>query len=318
MNEKYISHKSIFLDETLEYLGETIGELEAPIMADLTFGGGGHTFAFVKKYSQLKVMAFDQDQEAINKGQKVVDEENLSSRLKLVWSNYKDFPEKFKEISSKDHFNSELKLHGILMDLGVSTHQFLAAERGFSFQHDGPLDMRMDQHNDNLLTAKEIINEYSEKDLADLFYHLGEERFSRRIAKNIYTKRMEKAFETTQELADLIFHSYPKKLRYSKRMHPATKCFMALRIFINDELNILKDMIPRLFGLLSPGGRLAIISFHSLEDRIVKVGFKEIEKNSANSAKILTKKPLSPSSSEVDENPRSRSAKLRVIEKLNS
>jgi len=201
------------------------------------------------------------------------------------------------------------------MDLGVSSHQFDQFERGFSFRADAPLDMRMAYDNDDILTASQILNEYEEEDIANLIFKYGEERLTRRIAAAIVEARQEGNITTTKELENICFHAYPKRERH-KKAHPATRTFQALRIAVNDELGVLESTIEKLFGLLDKGGVLGIISFHSLEDRIAKHKFKEIFQTDKSIAKILTKRPLLPSEGEVGENKRSRSAKLRFIQKL--
>ena len=224
--------------------------------------------------------------------------------------NYEEFP------SWIEANKPELKFHGILMDLGVSSHHFDKFDRGFSFREDAPLDMRMDFQNERLYTAAEVLNTFDEEDIADIIFKYGEERLSRRIAKNIVEARSDKKIETTKELENICFHAYPVSQRH-KKTHPATKTFQALRIFVNRELEVLENTLEKLYDLLLPGGVLAVISFHSLEDRIAKHKFKEIFQINKKTAKILTKKPVYPSESELSENSRSRSAKLRVLQKLN-
>jgi 16S rRNA (cytosine1402-N4)-methyltransferase len=183
-------------------------------------------------------------------------------------------------------------------------------ERGFSFSKNGPLDMRMDAQ--AALTAKDIVNQYSEKELSDIIWSFGEERLSRRIASRIVQERSRKKILTTSELEQVIFHSVPKSYRYG-RIHPATRTFQALRIAVNDELGALKTFLSGVISILKPGGRAVIISFHSLEDRMVKLAFREFEKSDAGS--VLTKKPVTASEAEIEDNPRARSAKLRAFEK---
>ena len=197
------------------------------------------------------------------------------------------------------------KFDGILADLGVSSAQFDIAERGFSFRSEAPLDMRMDQRQP--LDAAQIINTWDEKELADIFYQYGEERLSRRIARQIVSSR---PFKTTTGLAYVVAGCFPKQARHG-RIHPATRVFQALRIAVNRELEVLEKLIENAPNWLNPGGRLAIITFHSLEDRIVKHRLREFE-----GLKVLTKKPIIPQDNEVEQNPRSRSAKLRVAERL--
>ena len=215
--------------------------------------------------------------------------------------------------NQKDH--SDKKLDGIVMDLGVSSHHFDDFERGFSFREDAFLDMRMNQDKGEFYTASEVLNELDEESLANMIFKYGEERYSRRIAKAIVSFRREQRLERTKDLENICFHAYPANLRH-KKIHPATKTFQALRIFVNRELEVLENSLENMFHLLSPGGVLAVISFHSLEDRIVKHKFKEIFQSDKNAAKIITKKPIYPSEQELEENSRSRSAKLRLLQKI--
>jgi 16S rRNA (cytosine1402-N4)-methyltransferase len=200
------------------------------------------------------------------------------------------------------------------MDLGVSSHQFDKMERGFSFRADAPLDMRMNHGDNSKPTAADLLNTLSEKEIADLLFTYGEERLSRRIAAKICELRLTKKIETTSELEDICFHAYPAKDRHQKT-HPATRSFQALRIAVNDELRVLENTIPKLLPYLSEGGVLAIISFHSLEDRIVKHTFKEILEKQDFPVTILTKKPLTATEEELSINSRSRSAKLRILQR---
>jgi 16S rRNA (cytosine1402-N4)-methyltransferase len=298
-------HYSVLYRECLEKLTENFEDTEA-FFADMTFGHGGHSRKIAEKSKKYKLLSIDIDADALAAGQNMIRECNLGDQLTLVKSNFADF----KEYFSNHKLDLPKKLNGILMDLGVSSHHFDCASRGFSFRFEGPLDMRMDC--ENPVTAQSIVNEYSEEELVQIFEDYGEERFSKRIASAILEKRREGPIETTKDLENIIFHSYPRKLRYG-RTHPATRCFQALRIEVNKELTNLEKTIPELLDLLEVGGRLLIISFHSLEDRIVKRMFKNLamKENYLN----LTKKPIIPTDEEINENPRSRSAKLRVIEK---
>ena len=268
---------------------------------DGSLGGGGHTWEILKKGG--KVLGIDVDDEALafvtNERLKNSDYQSGKDII-LEKGNF----EKITEIAKANGFT---QVSGILLDLGVSSHQFDASERGFSFQ-DGPLDMRMGDH--LTVSAKDLVNGLTEKELVSLFERLGEERFAKKIAKVIVEKRYEKPFETTRELADLIKASV---FRSDHDIHPATRIFQALRIAVNDELNVLRVALPDCIELLKPGGRLAVISFHSLEDRIVKHAFQEFESNGLGT--ILTKKPLQATNEEVLHNNRARSAKLRVFEK---
>ena len=306
----YTKHETVLKKECVDYLTEGAPFDQKVLFADLTFGGGGHSKALLDSDISCHVLAFDQDPDAVRNGREIIKDLDDPSRIELVHGNFREFPKFYEERIS----SSGVKLKGILMDLGVSGHHFDKAERGFSFRLDGPLDMRMNANDDNVPLAKEILNEYPKEDLEKIFREYGEERFSSRIADSIVSTRGSKPFLRTKDLEEVIFHCYPKKLRF-KGAHPATRCFQALRIFINRELDVLRETLPKLMPLLSSGGRIAIISFHSLEDRIVKLGFKELAKGDI-PCKILTKKPLLPSEEEIKNNLRSRSAKLRVIEKI--
>jgi 16S rRNA (cytosine1402-N4)-methyltransferase len=222
--------------------------------------------------------------------------------------NFSDFP----DWCEKHQMHG--KFAGILMDLGVSSHQFDKMERGFSFRADAPLDMRMNYTDPGIPSAADLLNSLSETEIADIIYRYGEERLSRRIAAKIVEKRNEKKIETTSELEDICFHAYPARERHG-RIHPATRTFQALRIAVNQELTVLENTLPKLLPFLAPGGVLAVISFHSLEDRIVKHTFKDLMENQGIPATILTKKPITASDKELSENSRSRSAKLRLIQR---
>jgi 16S rRNA (cytosine1402-N4)-methyltransferase len=312
MSEVYGKHYSVLKNECINFLIEkNLGR--SSLFVDLTFGAGGHTIAIAQAHKDSLVLATDQDPDAIKNGQATIEANELKNRIQLLKMNFAGFSEFFREnwLKNNPHFKG---VDGILMDLGVSSHQFDTFSRGFSFREDGPLDMRMDYDNSQKETASDIINNYREEELADIFFHYGEERYARRIARNICTQRKIKPITTTKELENLIFHSYPEKERH-RGTHPATRSFQALRIAVNAELKVLEESLETLFSILSDGGRLCVISFHSLEDRIVKHTFKEIVEKNLNCATILTKKPILPSDQELQENSRSRSAKLRVIEK---
>jgi 16S rRNA (cytosine1402-N4)-methyltransferase len=259
---------------------------------DLTVGGGGHSRLILETAEDVKVTCVDQDEDALKAAK-----ENLSEfgdRVKFIHSNFANY--QFIENS----------FDGILADLGVSSYHLDHPERGFSFRNTANLDMRMNQQQS--LTAGDIINEWDEKELADIFFKYGEERLSRRIARRIIEKR---PFDTTTELANAIAYSVPPKYRHG-RIHPATRVFQALRIAVNDELKVLETLIEKAPNALIPGGRIAIISFHSLEDRPVKHGLRN-----SDSLRVLTKKPIIATEEEIKQNPRSRSAKLRIAEKKN-
>jgi 16S rRNA (cytosine1402-N4)-methyltransferase len=257
---------------------------------DLTVGGGGHSRLILETAEDVKVTAVDQDEDALTAAKANLAE--FGDRVKFIHSNFANY--QFTE----NHY------HGILADLGVSSYHLDNPDRGFSFRNTANLDMRMNQQQS--LTAGDIINEWEEKELADIFFKYGEERLSRRIARRIVEKR---PFNTTTELANAIAYAVPPKYRHG-RIHPATRVFQALRIAVNDELKVLETLIEKAPNALIPEGRIAIISFHSLEDRPVKHGLRN-----SPSLRILTKKPIIATEEEIKQNPRSRSAKLRIAEK---
>jgi 16S rRNA (cytosine1402-N4)-methyltransferase len=303
----YTSHYSVLLNECISYLKESDSDSLKTNILDCTFGGGGHTFALAKEFPGSTVYATDQDPDALENGWKRIKDEGQEN-IQLLQMNFEMFPEWFK----KNH--PDEKLSGVIMDLGVSSHHFDEGDRGFSYRFEARLDMRMAKASSDFISAHEVVNNFDEEELANIIFKYGEERFSRKIAANICDKRKESPIETTTDLENIIFHTYPAKMRHG-RTHPATKTFQALRIFVNRELEVLENTIEKLFELLETNGRIAIISFHSLEDRIVKHKYKEISQKYENTAKIITKKPVLPGEKELSENKRSRSAKLRVLEK---
>jgi len=307
MND-YLSHFSVMLNECLDAFEKASRDSNANLFADLTFGAGGHTFAISDKFADSKVVSTDQDPDALKNGQENIEKLNKKESVELLNMNFVQFPDWCQKNGM------ESKFAAILMDLGVSSHQFDKMERGFSFRADAPLDMRMNYKDSNLKTAADLLNELSEVEIADVLFKYGEERLSRRIASAIVEKRKEKKIETTGELENICFHAYPAKDRHG-RIHPATRSFQALRIAVNSELKVLEDTLPKLLPFLAPGGILAVISFHSLEDRIVKHTFKDLMENHEIPVTILTKKPLVASEKELSENSRSRSAKLRLLQK---
>lgn len=305
-------HESVLKNVIIEYIKELVTDRGQIFGADLTFGGGGHVFSILEAIENVNIIGTDQDPDAFVTGTEKIESSPFKNNIKLFYTNFAEFPSLFAK------YKEEVKVDGldfITIDLGVSSHQFDKAERGFSFRFDGPLDMRMNYKDDDILTAADIVNTYDEEELANVIFKYGEERLSRRIARNIVEKRKEKLFKTTKELEEVIFLAYPKTQRH-KKPHPATRTFQALRIEVNQELKVIEDLIPKLFPLLRKGGIIQIISFHSLEDRIVKWSFKDAAKENEN-LKIHTKRPVLPNQSEILNNPRARSAKLRVIQKIN-
>lgn len=277
---------------------------------DATLGGGGHSDEIVRQGGE--VLGIDADPEAIEfvsgKLAEACPALNFKVKgkfapLRVVWGNFIEIERIAKE-------NKYKGIDGILFDLGVSSHQLETAERGFSFNQVGPLDMRMDPRLS--VSAKELINGLTEGELGELFSKLGEEKFAPPLAGAICRARQTKPIETSDELSEIIVKASPGG-RKTDRIHPATKIFQAIRIAVNDELNSLRETLPKAVGLLNKGGRLVVISFHSLEDRIVKNYFKEEQEKGV--LMIVTKKPIVPSVQEVNQNPRARSAKLRAAEK---
>lgn len=258
---------------------------------DATVGGGGHSLLILDAASDVQVTAVDRDVEAI-----------LAAKAKLA--PYSDRIH-FWQGNFAEYEPMSLQFDGIIADLGVSSAQFDIPERGFSFRHTAALDMRMDQNQS--LSAAEVINHFDEAKLAKIFYEYGEERLSRQIARAIVKKR---PFQTTTELAEAIAHSVPPKYRYA-RIHPATRVFQALRIFVNQELSSLETFLNRAPHWLKPECTIGIISFHSLEDRIVKHSLRD-----SPLLQVLTKKPVTPQQPELNDNPRSRSAKLRLAARI--
>lgn len=308
MDDSYKAHYSVLKNECLDFARKACEGVSNPLLADMTFGAGGHSVALAKLFDNARVFSTDQDPDALANGETVIEAEGLKDKLTLLNMNFEKFPQ---WVASQ---GKDLKFNFILADLGVSSHHFDKFERGFSFREDAPLDMRMN-FNSGDETAADVLNSYSEEDIANIIFKYGEERLSRRIAKGIVEARNSKLIETTKELENICFHAYPSRQRHG-RIHPATRTFQALRIFVNRELEVLENTISKLFDVLAPGGMLAIISFHSLEDRITKHKFKEMFQCDVNAAKIITKKPVYPSEKELEENSRSRSAKMRVIQRL--
>ena len=286
---------------------------------DATFGSGGYSSSIIKEFKVNQLIAIDRDPiSAI-----------FAKELKNKYINFKLVNDKFSNIDKiiKEVNSSDKKYDVIIFDLGVSSNQLDNANRGFSFQKDGPLDMNM---GNSSTKAYEVVNLYEEKKLADIIFKLGEEKFSRRIAKNIVISRKVKLISSTSELAKIVSYSIPFSKVKNIRIHPATRTFQALRIYVNDEINELNTSLKKTINILNKDGLLIIVSFQSLEDRIVKDFFNhhsgkrwrssrhypELVDSGSITFKIITKKPLRPSDSEINFNPRSRSAKLRVAQKI--
>lgn len=307
------NHIPIMLDEVIENLNIK----PDGIYVDLTVGGAGHSTEILKRIKGGKLICVDQDEEALA----VAKERLLKISNNVLF--YKSNFENFKEIL--DYFEID-KVDGVLLDIGVSSYQIDNGQRGFSYMIDAPLDMRMDRSLEK--SAFDVVNYYDSKDLEYIFYNYGEEKWTKRIVEFIVNYRKEKFIETTFELVDIIERAIPKAVR-ANGGHPAKRVFQAIRIEVNRELEVIKKVIPDIVDRLNENGRLCIITFHSLEDRIVKDSFKNLAKgctcpkelyvcvcNNKPKIKILTRKPLIPSKDEMDKNSRSKSSKLRVCSKI--
>lgn len=290
-------HKTVLLNETIEGLNLSKGS----VVLDATFGGGGHSSEICRRYEGIKIIALDQDESAFKKAEHKF--KDLKCNLVLINSNFRDMEKVV-----------DTPLDGIIFDLGLSSDQLENSGRGFSFLRDEPLLMTMKEKPEPVdTTAGDIVNTWEEENLANIFYGYGEERFSKKIAKAIVEKRKEKEIKTTVDLVNIIKEAVPGPYRRGK-IHFATRTFQALRIAVNDELQSLTAGLEKGFSMLKGGGRMAVISFHSLEDRIVKRFFKEkvLEKK----ALLINKKPTTASEEELKINNRARSAKLRILEKI--
>jgi len=327
VNYEDVFHEPVLLEEVIEWLRPEKGGT----FVDCTVGLGGHARAILAASSETRVLGIDRDSETL-----ALARERLSifeGRVKLVHANFADIALVLKDVGLAE-------INGVLADLGVSSPQLQRNERGFSFSSDGTLDMRMDQGSDE--TAADLVNQLDERELADLIFEYGEERGARKIARAIARERQRTRIATTRQLADIVVRALNIPGRW--RIHPATRTFQALRIAVNDELNALDRFIPDAVSALARGGRLAVISFHSLEDRIVKRSFlresgrcncetktgpagkhrKDViideiicqRCGARTRVRILTRKPVRPRSSEIERNPRSRSSLLRVCERL--
>ena len=304
-------HYSVLLNESIEGLNiKSDG-----IYVDCTLGYGGHSSVILSKLTTGKLYCFDQDEEAIKYSKERLSK--IGNNYQIIYSNFSNLKEKLNEIGVD-------KVDGILFDLGFSSPQVDDESRGFSFMKDAPLDMRMDTNQE--FSAKDVVNDYSEDKLRQVFYKYGEEKFSNSIAHNIINSR---PISSTMELVKIIEKSVPYK--YFKEHHPERKIFQAIRIEVNHELDVLESVLPDAVSLLKVGGRISVITFHSLEDRIVKQTFKnmsevspifsglresDIPEEFKPTIKLINKKPILPSEKELNENSRSASAKLRVIERV--
>ena len=306
-------HKSVLLDET-------VGGLNIKpdgIYVDGTLGGAGHAIEVCRKLSAKgRFIGIDQDQDAI-----IAASERLSAfnQVTIIRSNYCYMADELRSRGIE-------KVDGIYLDLGVSSYQLDTASRGFTYREDAPLDMRMDQRQEK--TARDIVNGYSEMDLYRIIRDYGEDKFAKNIAKHIVAARQVKPITTTGELTEIIRESIPMKMQV-KSGHPAKRTFQAIRIELNRELDVLRDSLDGMIDILDDGGRLCIITFHSLEDRIVKTIFRKNENpctcpsdfpvcvcGKKSKGKVITRKPILPGETEMEENPRSKSAKLRIFERV--
>lgn len=302
-------HKSVLLEESIKYLNLK----DDSIIVDCTLGYGGHSSHILERIKKGHLYAFDQDLEAINYSRE---------RLSNIASNYTIIKSNFRNIKEELNKRNVTKVDGVLFDLGVSSPQLDQGDRGFSFHQDAKLDMRMDQTNQ--LSAYDVVNTYGYNDLVRILKEYGEEKYASSIAHGIINSR---PITTTLELVEVIKNNVPQK--YSREKHPARKSFQAIRIEVNDELNVFESALRQALELLNVGGRVCVITFHSLEDRIVKQIFKkeseindlvkglpDIPKEYQPKIKLINKKPIIPSEAEIKENTRSKSAKLRIIERL--
>ncbi len=308
-------HTTVLLHETVDGLNVR----PDGIYVDATLGGGGHAFEVCRRLGDTgRLIGIDQDADAIKAAGKRL--EGFGEKVTIIRSNYRDMkPELHKlGIDSVD---------GITLDLGVSSYQLDTADRGFSYRMDAPLDMRMDQR--QKMTARDIVNGYSEAELFRVIRDYGEDRFAKNIAKHIVMEREKAPIETTGQLNEIIRHAIPMKIQKTSG-HPSKRTFQAIRIELNHELEVLRDSLDEMIDLLRPGGRICVITFHSLEDRIVKSAFRRNENpctcpshfpvcvcGKVSKGKVITRKPILPSPEELESNSRSKSAKLRIFERTN-
>jgi len=305
-------HESVLLNECIENLNIK----NDGIYVDGTIGGAGHSKHILEKLTDGLLIGIDQDLEALKKAEEVLNE--INDNYQLIHGNFVNINAVLDELKID-------KIDGILLDLGVSSYQIDNPERGFSYMQNGTLDMRMNQN--QVVTAMDVVNDYTYDELCSIFFDYGEEKFARRIASNIIERRENSKIETTHELVDVIKEAIPQKALYGDS-HPAKRVFQAIRIEVNNELNVIKQTIFDAVKKLNKKGRIVIITFHSLEDRIVKHAYKELYNDcicppgmpictcdQKREIKIITKKPIYPTDEELEVNSRSRSAKLRVAEK---
>jgi len=309
-------HKSVLLSETIENLCIR----PTGTYVDGTLGGGGHAYEVLQKLSNLgRFIGIDQDDAALQAAGSRLQEFEKTRNISYIRSNYCNMQEELHHIGIE-------KVDGIVLDLGVSSYQIDTVERGFSYMEDAPLDMRMDRR--ERMTARDIVNNYTEMELFRMIQDYGEDKFAKNIAKHIVRVRTQNEIKTTGELVEIIRGAIPMKVQKTMG-HPAKKTFQALRIELNKELDVLRDTLDTMIELLNPNGRICVITFHSLEDRIVKTIFRKNENpctcpsdfpicvcGKVSKGKVITRKPIIPSEEEMQENSRAKSAKLRVFEKV--
>ena len=306
-------HVSVLLHETVDGLNVR----PDGTYVDATLGGGGHAFEVCSRLGDKgRFIGIDQDADSIRAASERL--AGFGEKVTIIRSNYRDMKPRLREIGVD-------KVDGIVLDLGVSSYQLDTAERGFSYRADAPLDMRMDQR--QKMTARDIVNGYSEAELYRVIRDYGEDRFAKNIAKHIVAERVKGPIETTGQLNEIIRHAIPMKIQKTSG-HPSKRTFQAIRIELNHELDVLRDSLDDMIDMLSPGGRICIITFHSLEDRIVKSAFRKNENpctcpshfpvcvcGKISKGKVVTRKPILPSEEEMESNSRSKSAKLRIFER---
>lgn len=297
---KIVWHQPVLVKEVLEWLAPASGQT----IIDCTLGAGGHGVAMLPRLLPSgRLIGVDQDEQALERARARLTE--FEPQVQYLHANFRDLPERLAQAR-------RLPVDGLLADLGLCSLHVDTPDRGFSFSHEGPLDMRMDQRQDT--TAASLVARLSERELADLLWRYGEERLARRIAKRIVMTRRLMPIQTTVQLARVVAEASPRRADGQRSLHPATRTFQALRIAVNDELGSLEALLKALPKLVRPGGRIVLIAFHSLEDRVVKQAFRRGAEEGW--CRLLTKKPVRPSAEEVAANPRARSAKLRALERL--
>jgi 16S rRNA (cytosine1402-N4)-methyltransferase len=292
-------HNPVMLKEVIDYLNLKTGQT----IVDATIGLGGHSLEILKNIMPGgRLIGIDRDQESLDMAKENLG--NFGDACEFIHSNFTDIDKVLENLNIK-------KIDGVLFDLGLSSFQLGNPERGFSFQSEGPLDMRLDRN--SYISAYDLLNNLNEEEISALLWNFGQERWHNRIARYLVQERQKHPIATTKELSNIVIQAIPYKYR-NYRIHPATRTFQAVRIAVNRELETLETGLKKAVEFLSRGGRICVISFHSLEDRVVKFGFRQLATN--NAINIVTPKPLTPQPSEVRDNPSSRSAKLRVAERL--